>query len=186
MIGYQPLTSGSPIYVSSAGGAQNNLELDSSADWSLSARVKMSNANNSGYAGIITKGATEPQTAGHTFLYNTAIQKLGFFVCCYGTGLDQRGYFYSPQVTINDGSVHDVAVTFSRSNAAINFYIDGSWIGQATVPSGFASASFINGGANFQIGSWAGGHYLNGEISNIFVDRRVITSEEIQQQKIFL
>jgi hypothetical protein len=181
MIGYQPAASSAPIFISNASGTPQGLELNSDTNISISARVRILNSNSTGHAAIVSKGAGDNQTPGYVLTYNTDNNKLGFWLCC---AQGQRGYFNSVPIILNDGASHDIVVTFNRGLTNINFYVDGALVnpGDISVPSSFSGTDFSNIGVQLQIGSWGYGNYLNGEISNIFIDRRVISLSEIQQR----
>jgi concanavalin A-like lectin/glucanase superfamily protein/carbohydrate binding protein with CBM4/9 domain len=189
MIGFQPASGGIANNQIVADNIASSLELDANTDLSISARVQIYNANNTGHAAIIAKGATGPTDPGYVLTYNTGTNQLGFWPCCAGTAVDKRGYFNSAAVILNDGAVHDVVVTFSRGSSGINFYVDGVAANPSgtpvSVPSTFSTADFTHAGAALQIGSWAAGNYLSGGIANVFIDRRVLTPTEIQQRHNF-
>jgi len=152
-----------------------DLELDANTDFSIGARLRFSNG--SGHAGIVAKGAATPANAGYVLTYYADTHRLGFWPC----DGSERGYYNSNPVFINDGAVHDVVVTFSRGARRVQFYVDGADAGGADVPASLAAADFTNAQEPLTIGSWVG-HVVDGAISNVFIDRAVISNAEIQRR----
>ena len=70
-----------------------------------------------------------------------------------------------------------MAVTLDRNSDAI-FYLDGEFVGSESALQ-MQDISLDNSGREVLVGSWIGAHFLKGEISNIYLDKRVLDIEEI-------
>jgi hypothetical protein len=71
-------------------------------------------------------------------------------------------------------------VTYSRSTGALLFYLEGSSTGSANI-----SASDIVPGFTIGVQGWMGG-YLTGNVSEVLVYNRVLSSSEQQQAEVYL
>jgi len=107
----------------------------------------------------------------------------------YFLGVDAAGKFYgkvrdaSTNVSvlgsvISDGKWHLLVMTVDRSDAStgLKLYLDGEYNTQG--PQGGAS---IDNTETFYIGRLPGGYYLTGEIDDVRIWKRIISTEEIKR-----
>ena len=143
------------------------------SDLTIAASIKIDESQ-TGFAGIVTKGAATPTDAGYKFSYQVNSGQLRLFLGDGNTRVHLNSY---SNLNLNDGSWHDVAVTLDRNSDAI-FYLDGEFVGSESALQ-MQDISLDNSGRELLVGSWIGAHFLNGEISNIYLDKRVLDIEEI-------
>ena len=143
------------------------------SDLTIAASIKIDESQ-TGFAGIVTKGAASPTDAGYKFSYHVNSGQLRLFLGDGNTLVYLNSY---SNLNLNDGSWHDVAVTLDRNSDAI-FYLDGEFVGSESALQ-MQDISLDNSGRELLVGSWIGAHFLKGEVSNIYLDKRVLDIEEI-------
>ena len=159
------------IAATSATGSPGSLEM--SNNLSIVAKVTLS-ASQSGYATIVSKGASTSAIAGYAFFYDPATSKLNFW---YGAGSGDRN---TMSVTVPNllGTIHTVAVTATLAGI-VTFYVDGApYTGSGTTHAESANA-LLNTGTPLLIGSWAGGNYFHGTMSFVRLFKTALTTPEL-------
>jgi Concanavalin A-like lectin/glucanases superfamily len=154
-------------------GNDSSLEMGK-LDLSIVASAKISTSQSGIYAGIVTKGASSPTNAGYSFLYRTDTQKL---VLVISNG-SIRSFLTAPTAfNMKDDTWHTIGVALDRDGNA-EFYVDGASKGTASASS-LASSDITNTAQALNIGRWAYGNYLNGQMDNVRIYKKALTSQEI-------
>lgn len=151
------------------------VSLEMSNNLSIVAKIKM-DATQSGYAGIVTKGASSPNVAGYAFFYDASTNRLNFWYGAGGVAGDRN--YLSANVPPLQGQWHTVAVSANLSGVVV-FYVDG--IPYPTTGSVHleSSNSVLNPGQPLLIGSWVGGNLLRGAIDFVRIYKAALPAQSI-------
>ena len=142
-------------------------------DLSIVARVKISTSQSGLYAGIVTKGAATQANMGYSFVYRVDIQKLVLVISDGST----RSFLMAPTTfNLQDNIWHTVGVSLDRDGNAV-FYVDGASMG--AVNAELASSDITNSAQHLLVGNWEWGHYLNGQMDDVRVYKKALTSQEM-------
>ncbi len=154
-------------------GNDASLEM-SKLDLSIVARVKISTSQSGTYAGIVSKGAGQTSEIGYSFVYRTDTQKLVMVISNGSTRL----FLTAPTAfNLKDNTWHTVGVALDRDGNA-EFYVDGVSKGTASASS-MASSDITNTAIALAVGMWANGNYLNGQMDNVRIYKKALTSQEM-------
>lgn len=152
------------------------VSLEMSNNLSIVAKIKV-DTNQSGYAGIVTKGAGSPNVAGYSFFYDSATNRLAFW---YGAGgsIGDRNYAFA-NVPSLQGQWHTVAVTANLSGAIV-FYVDGVPYPTTGNTHLEYQNAMINPAQPLQIGAWYNGSLFKGAIDYVRIYKSTLSSQNVQ------
>lgn len=122
---------------------------------------------------LVSKGAGSDVDAGYAFMYR--LPKKCFYF--YASNGKKRAGFQSNNDDLNDGKWHTAAVTLSRGVEVI-FALDGKVRGvrkENIIPADNISSP----ARELLIGSWNGGHCLNGSIKDVKIIKKAYTAKEL-------
>jgi len=100
--------------------------------------------------------------------------KLGYDVGCVGV--------YSANTPVNDGKWHQVAVTYSDGERAVEFFVDGKLDGRASVKGNPDIAEDIVRIGHIAPGFWAPQNGFVGEVDEVRVYNRKLTAQETTEE----
>ncbi|MBI2590947.1 MAG: LamG domain-containing protein [Candidatus Blackburnbacteria bacterium] len=169
---YAPTFNGSADYVSVAN--ESNFDFERTNAFTIGAWVKTSSSNTQM---IFAKMAnTDPYTGFDFHILNTGVPRF-LLINTYSTStIDTQS-----TKTVNDGSWHQVIVTYDGSSSAsgVNFYIDGILISKSTAINNLSSSILNNitptiGSRNNQA------YYWNGQLDDVRVYNYALTPLQVK------
>jgi Concanavalin A-like lectin/glucanases superfamily len=152
-------------------GDDDSLEMDTD-DFGVAVLVRI-NTTQSGYAGLITKGAGNGTDSGYTFTYYATTGRISFWMSDGTTRIHPNS---NTSLGLNDGEWHWIAANVDR-DGSVTFYVDGESVGSASCSS--MENANITSTRNLQVGSWITSHYLDGETDEVIVKRGLFTAAEL-------